>query len=401
MSPKIKKRATRTPRVQFQIRRIANRNPRNARVFRRFKRKLTRATAGLLAFGLLASGLFLSGGKLQSDVARSVTVASCEAEALAENFEDLTTRISNLSRGFPQLVANLDFCTDESCAAETKLYETEEEIWNLEYELTVLRKTMEAAQENFDEQLSQLENGALFCENEERCDTAETALRSAQICEKVFQNLEREWEIRDEVENEYTLVNSLGREYPTKTYITNLLEKFFRNVERENENRLAYGTCLGASDASVCQEYLVAADQAEENQDAIIAELSDLKEVLLQTIETLNKKVVAIEIGKKDAANFTENEGKGWCAEKLATAKENLSEKISAAANSKRAYETALSRLEAKKVNLAGAIDTELKALEEAEAEAKLKGESDAEAEAKRAKAETLFVIWTSIRNTF
>ncbi|MBU1089240.1 hypothetical protein KKF38_00385 [Patescibacteria group bacterium] len=401
------KTISRKPRrlIKFTVRRIANKNPRNARVFHQFKQKLSRATAGLLAFGLLVSGVFLGeGDSLKSEIIQNENSA-CAATEIAANFEDLTSRLANLSRSFPQLIENLDFCAEADCAAEKKLRETEDQIWQLEDEITELKKDEKIAREEFEAELANLEDEALFCENEQRCEVTEADLRIAQSCEKEFRTIARMLETQEDVEKDYSLADSKGREYPAAILVKKLIEEVSKNRTRDDENSDAYERCVTVSDESVCQKYAEKAEAAQQKETAAIEELGGLKSDLEIAIEELNADIVALEIGKKDSANLEPEEGKGWCENELEEKGADLNKKMNAAANLKKAYDAALAELKTKKATLKEVVAAELAEIEmhaaaEREAE-EMRITAEREAEEQRAKAEILFGIWSLIRNTF
>lgn len=381
--------------MKFTVRRIANKNPRNARVFHRFKQKLSRATAGLLAFSLFASGMFLGGSDLlRSEIVRNKNFA-CTAVGIVEDFEDLTSRLANLSRGFPQLIENLNFCAGSDCAAEKKLYETEEQIWQIEDEIVELKRNEKQAREEFEMELAKLENEVLFCENEERCEMVETDLRVARSCKKEFRIIAQMLEIQEAVEKDYSLVDSDGREYSAAVFTKKLMEEVFKNRVRAAENSKAYEQCIVAGNTGVCQQYIQKVEEARQKEAATIEELSGLKFDLEIAIEELNVvDIIALEIGKKDSENLEAGEGKGWCENELKERSDDLDEKMSAAADLKKVYEAALAKLKAKKAVLKEAMEAEL-------AEIEMRAATERKAEEERAKAEIIFGIWSLIRNTF
>lgn len=390
----ISRKSRRVTLLKFAVRRIANKNPRNARAFHRFKQKLSRATAGLLAFSLLASGMFLDGGDvLKSKIIRNENSA-CAAVKITKNLEDFTSRLASLSRGFPQLIENLDFCAGADCAAEKKLYETEEQIWQLESEIVELKRIEKQAREEFETELAKLEDEVLFCENEERCKIAEANLRSARICEKEFRTLARMLEIQEDVEKDYSLADSREREYPAVILVKKLIKEVSKNRARAAKNSEAHERCVAASDASVCQKYAEKVETAKQKETATIEELGSLKSDLKIAIEELNADIVALEISKKDSKNLKPEEGKGWCENELKEKGADLNKKMSVAADLKKVYETVLAKLKAKKIELKEAVEAEL-------AEIEMHAAAEREAEEKRARAEIIFGIWSLIRNTF
>jgi hypothetical protein len=391
---KIHTRASR-PVAKFTVRRIANKNPRSARSFHQFKRKLSRATAGLLLFGLFASGMAVGDGStLKSEIMANSENSQCAATEITANLEDITSKSINLNRGFPKLFDNLKFCDNESCAAEKKIYQSEEQIWQLRNELAELKNTESSARTKFEAQLSELEDGVLFCENEERCDIAESALRTARVCEKEFQKINQILETKQSVEDQYTLLNSKGKKYPALFYTEKLMEDIFKNRARVDSNESAYLECVAADDASVCQEYIQNKKEAENKITASIEELSSLKYDLENNLTKIDADLTALQIGKKDVENLTAEEGKGWCEAELEEKKVALSEKVTQAKGFKKTYDAALKKLKAKKAELAERIDVEIEA-------ANMHAAAERAAVEKRGKAETIFGIWSAIRNTF
>lgn len=415
MPPKIKTKIRRLrPAVQFTVRRIANKNPRNARTFRQFRRKLTRVTAGLLAIGLLASGIFLNGGELKSDVVETTmaiensTNETCVATTLATKFENLTTRLANISRQFPELINNLDFCGEGECAAEKQIYENENQIWQLEKEFTDLKTSMTRANETFATTLTEKEDRVLFCENESRCGTAEAELREARECEKELQAATRLFKIRVTVEEEHSLMTEKGERAAATIYIKKIMETVFKNRDRVSENTKFYEQCVAASDASVCQKYVEKVKEANRKVLSSITELGGLQIDIEIALEALEKDIVALEIGRKDSENLKENEGLGWCAEELKEKKSALFAKITSADTKKASYESALENLKTRKLTLQAGLQAEFEtAAMHAAAEKRAIEEAAAEAAAakisaeKRAQAEIIFGIWSAIRNSF
>ncbi len=401
MSIKTKIKAKRAPPARFRVRRIANKNPRNTRVFHQLKRKLSRVTASLLVFGLLASGMFLgNGSQLKSDIIKNKNSENyiCAAIEIKSNFENLTTRLANLSRNFPQLIKNLAFCKKEGCAAEKKLYEAEEEIWNLDNELTDLKKTKKQTSKVFTIKLAEIEDGILFCENEEYCEAAEAALRTARICEKEFQTIEQLFSIREDVESDYPLINSKGMAHPAVIYAGKLVEEIFKNRNLIAKNEMIYAQCVAASDESVCQQYKQNSKESKQKITNSIEELSTLKFDLKNTIENLNTDIVSFEISKKDPRDLTPKKGKGWCENELQENKNALSEKINRASELKNIYEAALVNLNAKKELLKKAIAAEIEIKFE---EVSLRTAAEKKTTENHSKAETIFGIWNIIRSTF
>ncbi|MCF7845718.1 MAG: hypothetical protein K9L85_00595 [Candidatus Peribacteraceae bacterium] len=412
MPPKTKIKIRRSrPAVRFTVRRIANKNPRNARSFRQFRQKLSRLTAGLLAFGLLVSGMFLGGGdSVRSELAavNETDVYTCTAGALTEDFEDLTTRLANLSRQFPELIDNLDFCGEGGCAAEDQIYDDENQIWQIEQDLTTLKIEIQRAQGEFTEIIGEQEDQVLFCENDSRCESAEAELREARTCEKEFSNLSALIDIREMAENEYSLINQKGESKPAANYVKKLMEDVFKNRERAAENLKFYEQCVATSDASVCQKYVAKVDEANTKVATAIAELSDTQLSINNILEKLEADIVALEIGRKDEQNLEENIGLGWCKQELKNKKSALFSKITAAISEKTAYDNALADLKAKKEALQASLQAELEAAAaQAAAEKAAAEEAVAHAAAekaaaeKRAQAEIIFGIWSSIRNGF
>ncbi|MCF7836414.1 hypothetical protein K9N08_00965 [Candidatus Gracilibacteria bacterium] len=384
MSPKTKISRKSRPAVKFTVRRIANRNPRHARVFHQFRRKLARTTAGLIAFGLLASGMWIGdGSSLQSALLTNDGNSACAATEITKQFEDLNIRVANINRDFPKQFANLSFCEDKNCAAEKKIYQTEKQLWQLNSDIAELEKNTAKARKDFTAGLAAAEDGILFCENEDRCQIAERALQTARICEKEFQNITKFSELRTAVAENYTYLNSKGKEYPASVYAKTLLEDISKNRTSVTKNEADYITCVTAEDASVCQKYVENKKEAEEKISSVTEELSYLKAELTDKLDAIDADIIAIQIGKEDSKNLEPNVGKGWCEQNLQSKKSGLSTKISASSSLKKNYETALEKLKQKKILLAMQIAQEIEATE------------------KKTKAEIIFSIWSVIRNTF
>jgi hypothetical protein len=383
------------PAVKFTVRRIANKNPRNARVFRQFRRKLTRTTAGLIAFGLLMSGMWIGdSSSLQSALLTSDANSTCVATRMIKQFEDFDAEMANINRDFPKLLENLSFCEDKDCAAEKKIYQTEKQLWQLNFNITDLEKTAERAREDFTIELAAAEDGILFCENEERCQVAKRTLQTARICEKEFQKINQFLEIRKSVENKYTIINSNYKEYSASLYIGELMNDVSKNRDRVAENKIAYATCVAADDASVCQEYVQKKQEAEIAIATSIEELISLKSDLKINLQKIDADIVAIQLGKEDPENLTAQEGKGWCEAVLKERGIALSKKVAQAEGFKKTYESALANLKTKKVELAEKIAAEIKTAE-------IHAAAEKAAAEKIIKAETIFGIWNVIRNTF
>jgi hypothetical protein len=383
------------PAVKFTVRRIANKNPRNARVFHQFRRKLTRTTAGLIAFGLLASGMWIGdGSSLQSALLTSDTNSVCVATQITKQFENLDVSMANINRDFPKLFANLSFCEDRDCAAEKKIYQTEKQLWQLNSDIAELEKTTAKAHEDFTTELIAAEDGILFCENEDHCQIAEKALQTARICEKEFQKINQILEIRKSVEEKYTIINSNHKEYSASLYIGALMNDVSKNRDRVAENETAYTTCVAADDASVCQEYIQKKQEAEIKIATAIEELISLKSDFEINLQKIDADIVAIQLGKEDSENLTAQEGKGWCAIELEEGKTALSKKVAQAEGFKKTYESALTNLKTKKVELAEKIAAEIEIT-------KMHAAAEKAASEKIIKAGTIFGIWNVIRNTF
>lgn len=407
---KIKTRRSR-PTVKFTVRRIANKNPRNARTFRQFRRKLSRVTAGLVVFGLIVSGSFLASGKLKSDIIDAITNtddATCAAPGFVADFEKLTTQMSELSREFPDLIENLNFCKGDSCAAEDQIYASENQVWQLEKDLTTLRTNEQRAREEFTTEFAQKEDNVLFCANTNSCQAAENALVEAQNCAKDFKKIEQLFIMRDTAEEEYSLVTEKGKRESAVIYVKKLMDSIFKDRDRVAKNKEDYAKCVDASDESVCQKYLQNAKDAQEKIVANILELGKLQIDIEDTLTALEKDIVALEIGRKDPQNTNENEGLGWCNQETQSKKNTLFVKISTSATQKLVYELALKDLSAKKLALQASLQAELEAAAmHAAAEKAAAEEATAAAEAqrisdqKRAQAEIIFGIWSAIRNTF
>ncbi|MFH0833863.1 MAG: hypothetical protein V2A63_00530 [Patescibacteria group bacterium] len=445
MPPKIKNKTRRSrPAVRFTVRRIANRNPRNARNFRQFRQKLTRLTMGLIALGLIAGSLFLHGGQLKSDVvattqpdqAETTVVAAdttastatavantsattaqnsasmndkvCAADDLIKNFEDLTTQLANLSREFPDVIANLDFCGTGKCAAQDLVYKNENKIWQIEKDLTKLETDTTRAQTDFATSLAEKENGVFLCENESRCTAAEAALGKARECEKTFQKLNQLFTIRTDVQDKYSLVTAKGTRESAAVYVKKLMEDIFKNRDRVTENTKFYEQCVAASDASVCQKYVQKVKEANTNIAKSIEELGGLQVDLQDNLDKVEADIVALEIGRGDAQNTKENEGLGWCDQNLKNTKADLFTKLTAAAGAKTTYDNALQHLVDLKITLKASLQSETEeaamhaaAEKQAAEEAEAIAAAEKAAAAKRAQAEMVFGFWTIIRNGF
>ncbi|MFH0776518.1 MAG: hypothetical protein V1936_02805 [Patescibacteria group bacterium] len=416
MPPKTKIKLRRSrPAVRFTVRRIANKNPRQARAFRNLRKRLARVTAGLLACTLLASSSFLGGKNLKSDLnavtpvaTENTTSATCTAPELAKNFTDLTTQLADLSRGFPETIDNLDFCTKTDCAAEKQIYDNETQIWKLEKELTELRTREERERTEFLKTLSSKEDGVLFCENDERCTEAETELQTARDCEKEFQTTSQLFESRQAVEEKYAITNAKNEAVSAATYVKKLMEDVFKNRDLITDNKKLYEQCVAASDASVCQKYNQRADEAQQKVASTIAELGGLQIDLGSMLDQIETDIVALEIGKKDPKNFAENEGLGWCDKELQDKKAALSKKVNSAVGLKAVYDAALANLRMRKVELKASLQTEIEeaamhaaAEKEAAEAAAAAAAAEQAATAKRTQAGIIFGIWSLIRNSF
>ncbi|MBU1089234.1 hypothetical protein KKF38_00350, partial [Patescibacteria group bacterium] len=257
----------------------------------------------------------------------------------------------------------------------------------------------------FEAELANLEDEALFCENEQRCEVTEADLRIAQSCEKEFRTIARMLETQEAVEKDYLLADSKGREYPAVILVKKLIEEVSKNRAREDENSEAYEQCIAASDASICQKYAEKVEAAQQKETAVREELSSLKSDLEIVVKELNADIVALEIGKKDSKNLEPEEGKGWCENELKEKGADLNKKMNAAAKLKKVYDAALAELKTKKATLKEVVAAELAEIEmhaaaEREAE-EMRVAAEREAEEMRAKAGILFGIWSLIRNTF
>ena len=412
MPPKTNNKLRRSrPAVRFTVRRIANKNPRNARTFRQFRRKLTRTTAGLLVFGLLASGVFVTGAKLRDDILDSTAdVANpiCAATEINANFDKLTAQMSDLSREFPELIENLNFCGEGTCAAQDQVYANENQIWQLEKDLTTLKTTYERSLEEFTADFSKKEDKVFFCTNESNCQAAEAELNSARMCQKEFQKVTLLFGMRASVENQYSLVTAKGTHESAVIYVKKLMQDIFKNRDRVAKNKEDHTNCVKANDESVCQKYLQNEKDSQEKIIAAIVELGKLQIDIHDTLKVLENDIVALEIGHTDAKNIKENEGLGWCNQEIHNKKNVLVTKIATSTTQKLLYELALKDLNARKAQLQASLQAELDAsamhaaAEKAAAEKAIADAAAAAASAvKRAQAEIIFGIWSSIRNTF
>ncbi|MFA6458772.1 MAG: hypothetical protein WCV72_05325 [Patescibacteria group bacterium] len=411
MPPKTNNKLRRSrPAVRFTVRRIANKNPHNARALRQFRRKLTRITAGLIVFGICVSGVFLVGKKLSSDIldANNEINSTCAAIELNTNFHKLTKQMAELSREFPELIENLNFCGEGSCAAEDQAYANENKIWQLEKNFTILKTSYERSLQEFTTELAQKEDDLLFCASGTSCQAAEDALSTARACEKEFKTSTLLFGTRTNVENEYSVVTDKGKRDSAITYVKKIMQDIFKNQDRATKNKTDYAKCVQARDASVCQKYLQNSNDSEEKITSAIIELGRLQIDIQDTLKVLEKDIIALEIGHTDAENFQANEGLGWCTQELYDKKNVLLTKITSSTTQKLLYELALKDLSARKVTLQAGLQSELEiaamhaAAEKSAAEQALADAAAAAASAiKRVQAEIIFGFWTSVRNTF
>jgi hypothetical protein len=344
----------------------------------------------------------------------------CEATTFADSFEEKTTRLSNLSRKFPDLFVGARECADLSdCAAVQKISEAETKIREYENEIATLEKDFASAREVFAENLSRVEDSVFFCPNDEICSPLETELRTIQKCEKEFDKVARLFQIRAEVEKSYITFDENNREQSAIALARDLNKQIFTAVERAEQNSKNYSDCVATSDASVCREYSERTVAAWESGAKAVLFLNNLRPEFEKIIEQLNSDIVALELGKKDSKNLNPNEGKAWCAEKLSESKKLLNSTILGATDSRAKYETALEKLAEKKKQYESEILAELEAAkmhaaaeivaaekarilaEQKLAAQKAAEEAEKELNAKKSQAEVLFGAWSMVRNLF
>jgi len=421
MPPKTKINSRKPRRVvRFTVRRIANKNPHNARIIPRSDKKIIRATTSLFVLILFVGGIFMTNVHwLKGDLISSENFV-CEATNFANSFKEKTDRLANLLRKFPDFFAGIEECSDlANCAVVQQISEAEIKIKQLENEIATIQKNFETVREVFNENLVRVEDNVFFCPNVEICEPLEAELRTVQKCEKDFYQTARLFEIRSKVEESYMIIDAVGREQSAIELARDLNDDIFNAFERAQKNSKDYSDCVMASDASVCQEYSQHTVAAWESSANAIFSLKELRPEFERIIERLNKDIVALELGKKDSENFELNEGKGWCSQKLTESKKLLNSTIIGATDSRFVYELALENLAEKKKLYESDILAEMEAASlhaaaelAAEEEARLATEKElAEQKAaaaaelrlsvQRSQAKTLFEAWSMIRNLF
>lgn len=391
---KIQTRKKRTL-ARFTIRKIANRNPRSARTFQRIKNRLARATAGLLLFALLVSGMLIGDSEqLRSEVRRSSGEFTCTATDILSDFNELNATYVTLDRNFPKLFEGLSFCDNGDCAAEKKMYQTEKQIWQLEHDIIALIDTKRTAFKEFKKQVSTLEDEVFFCEDEASCSQAEATLRAARLCEKEFQGINQVIKVQNYIIGKYEVVNMDNKSYPTSIYVKKLMSDFFKNYGKASDSETAYGKCIQAADASVCQKHVENWREAMSKKSALVQELVSLKIDLNNDLKKIDADITALQLGKTDTSNFTAQQGKGWCKSEVQNSKAELSQKISQSAELKKTYDQALADLRGRKAELTAALAAEAEAAAMHAAATKARS-------IQKQQVEIILSIWTAIRNTF
>ena len=403
MPPKTKINSRKLRRVaRFTVRRIANKNPRNARILPRPNKKIVRVATSLFALVLLVGGIFTTDARwLKSELVSSENFV-CEASFFTQSFNEKVTRLADLSRKFPDLFAGAELCTSlADCAAVQKIYEAEVEIEKLENSVITLQDDFKKSREAFVVDFIRVEDGVFFCPNVEICEPFEAELRIVQECEKEFEQTARLFEIRKDIEESYIVLDANGHEQSAIVLARDSNKEILDARERAQTNSKNYSDCVAMSDASVCQEYLQRVEAAWRSEIEAVYFLKDLQPQLERIVERLDFDIVALELGKKDSENFEPNEGKGWCSQKLAESKKLLNNEIIAATSVRSAYELALKNLAKKKELYEAQIMAELEASSLHAAAEIATVEAEAELDIKRSQAEILFEMWSSIRVLF
>ena len=405
LSPKTKTRAKSPPRqAAFTVRRITNRNPRHARSYRTFRRKLARATAGFLLFLLLLAGTSFSSGLRSNVISADSESFTCSATEIGAALDKATRGIIGLNQTFPTILEELFLCADAECAAEKRIYESEEQIAALETEISDLEKRYDEDRELlFNQTLPKLEERVLFCEDTGRCSKAKAALKAARDCEQEFARTELSISAKIDVASAYSLLDAKGLPQAGVAYVYKLTTDLLKQRTRTDELKATYEQCPQANPESLCQKYTDDAADSAKLEDSIAGELRTAKSDLKSSINALDADIIAFEISRKDKTDFTVNQGLGWCETELSNAKQALGVQAQRSADFKLIYDNAYDNLQQKKLDLSKQLASEAQAAD-SEAAAKAQAEelhaaAETETSAKEEQVGTLLNFWSFIRN--
>ncbi|MFH1375497.1 MAG: hypothetical protein ABIH35_02395 [Patescibacteria group bacterium] len=411
MSPKTKTRPKNAPRqAVFTVRRIANRNPRaslpavrRARNYHTFRRKLARTTAGFLLFLLLLIGASLSGDLRSNVILSDAENFICSATEIGQAIDKATRDIISLNQNFPTILEELFLCADAECAAEERIYETENQITALETQIFDLEKRYDEDRENLGETLSKLEDRVLFCEDASRCSKAKMALRAARDCEQEFARTEMIFSTKTDVADTYPLPDTKGSPVTGVSYIYKLSTDLLEQRIRTDNFKATYERCLLANPESLCRKYTSNAADSVKLENQIASELRTAKSNLMHAIGQLDTDIVAFEISRKDKTDLTADQGLGWCETELSNAKQALGAQAEEAADLKLIYDNAYDNLQQKKSELSQQLEAEAKAAD-AETVARIQAEelhaaAEAEKSTQKQQVGTLLNFWGFIRN--